>query len=80
LRQPDSFDLLITDQTMPELTGKDLAQAVHQFKPDLPIILCTGYSNMISAEDAAQYGISAYCSKPLQLNELALTIRRVLDA
>ncbi len=62
-RQPDSFDLLLTDQTMPELTGKDLAQAVQQFKPELPIILCTGYSNMISAEDAAQYGINAYCSK-----------------
>ncbi len=77
--QPERFDLLITDQTMPELTGKDLARKIHLLNPNLPIILCTGYSNLISAADASQYGISAYRSKPLQLSELALTVRNVLD-
>ena len=53
--QPDQFDLVITDQTMPEMTGSDLAKRMMQIRPDIPIILCTGYSTIISEEKANPY-------------------------
>ncbi|MCK5227059.1 MAG: response regulator, partial [Desulfobulbaceae bacterium] len=57
---PDSFDLIITDQTMPHLTGAELAKEILQIRPDIPIILCTGYSAMISEEKAKKIGIKRY--------------------
>ena len=76
---PDYFDLLITDQTMPELVGVDLIQELLKIRPDLATILCTGYSNKINEAEAKQQGISAFCMKPLDLPELLQTVRRVLD-
>lgn len=76
---PDRFDLVLTDQTMPGLTGADLAQQVKEIRPDLPVILCTGYSQHVSKKTAQQYGIEAYCMKPLQINELSRTLRECLD-
>ncbi len=76
---PNQFDLLITDQTMPELCGKDLIQKVLEIRPDLQTILCTGFSNKIDANEAHKQGISAFCIKPLNLPELTQTVRRVLD-
>ena len=77
--QPDQFDLVITDQTMPGVTGSDLALKMLQLRPNLPIILCTGYSNIISEEKARSLGIKGFALKPLVRKEIALLIRQVLD-
>jgi CheY-like chemotaxis protein len=74
---PDRFDLVITDQTMPHMTGDVLARAWRQMRPDLPIILCTGFSQRIMAEQAETLGIDAVCLKPLVARDLARTIRQV---
>ncbi|SHO53376.1 hybrid sensor histidine kinase/response regulator [Desulfopila aestuarii] len=77
--QPDRFDLVITDQTMPGMTGSDLARRILQIRPNLPIILCTGFSNLISEEKARIYGIKGFAMKPLAKKDLATLIRKVLD-
>jgi PAS domain S-box-containing protein len=77
--QPDHFDLVITDQTMPEMTGSDLARRILQIRPGMPIILCTGFSNLISEEKARTYGIQGFAMKPLAQKDLAVLIRKVLD-
>ncbi len=76
---PDHFDLVITDQTMPDLCGKDLIQELKKIRPYLRTILCTGYSSKIDEDQAQQQGIDAFCMKPLDLPELMQTVRRVLD-
>jgi len=76
---PDRFDLVITDMTMPGLTGDDLAIQLLSLCPDLPIILCTGHSNRISESRARRLGIRAFVMKPLTQRELAETVRRALD-
>ena len=76
---PEEFDLLITDQTMPGLSGVELAAAVHKIKPDIPIILCTGHSDVVTKEDALAMGIKKYVSKPIYRDELSQAIREVLD-
>ena len=78
--QPDQFDLVITDQTMPEMTGSDLAKRMMQIRPDIPIILCTGYSTIISEEKAKAMGIKEFALKPLVIQDIAKLIRKVLDA
>ncbi len=75
---PEYFDLVITDQTMPEITGKELASALRRIRPDIPIILCTGFSHMVSAESAQALGIDAFCLKPVTAQELAQTIQKIL--
>ena len=77
--QPDGFDLVITDQTMPGITGIDLARKILQIRPDMPIILCTGYSSQISAEKARSYGIKGFAMKPLHKKDITTLIRKVLD-
>ncbi|SHJ64228.1 PAS domain S-box-containing protein [Malonomonas rubra DSM 5091] len=74
----DNFDLIMTDQTMPDLTGKDLAQKIKSIRPDLPLILCTGYSSQVSPKDAEQLGISAFCVKPLGREELAQVVKNCI--
>ena len=76
---PQRFDLVITDQTMPGLTGEGLSRELLRIRPDLPIILCTGYSHIISAEKAKALGIQAYLMKPLAIRDLAPIVRHVLD-
>lgn len=78
--QPDAFDLVITDQTMPELTGENLAKKLMEIRPNIPIILCTGYSSKMDAEKANSAGISAFIMKPVDKKDLAKTIRQVLDS
>jgi CheY-like chemotaxis protein len=75
----DRFDLIISNQTMPNLTGKDLIAEIKKFRADIPTILCTGYSSKIDEEEAAKLGISAFMMKPLDLPHLSQTIRQVLD-
>ena len=77
--QPDAFDLVITDQTMPELTGFDLAQLILQIRPNLPIILCTGYSSVISEEQVKSSGIRGYALKPVSKQNIVNLIRTLLD-
>jgi signal transduction histidine kinase/CheY-like chemotaxis protein len=79
-KEPDAFDLVITDQTMPHLTGMDLAVELLKIRATIPIILCTGHSETVSLERATEAGIRAFLMKPLTKEELAQTIRRVLDA
>ncbi len=76
---PDQFDLIITDQTMPELTGAELAKEILSIRPDIPIILCTGYSSVFSQEDALEIGIKKYVTKPVNREEFVKIIREVLD-
>ena len=76
---PDYFDLLITDQTMPDMTGQELIREILNIRPQLPTILCTGYSTKIDKGEAEEQGIKAFCEKPLDLAELLVTTRRVLD-
>ncbi|BHH85580.1 hybrid sensor histidine kinase/response regulator [Desulforhopalus sp. 52FAK] len=77
---PEQFDLLITDMTMPHMTGDKLASEVLRIRPDIPVIICTGYSNRISPEQAQQIGINGFAYKPLSKADLAVTVRRSLDA
>ncbi|MCI5210286.1 MAG: response regulator, partial [Candidatus Electrothrix sp. ATG2] len=78
-KNPKAFDLLITDHTMPGLTGADLARSVLQLRPDLPIILCTGYTAAFSEQEAWQLGIKKYAIKPLPARKMAEIVREVLD-
>jgi CheY-like chemotaxis protein len=75
---PLRFDLVITDQTMPAMTGEVLVQELRQIRPDIPIILCTGYSPLVGAERAAVLGIDAFLLKPVTPETLTHTIRQVL--
>ena len=75
---PGQFDLVITDQTMPGLTGIELAQEILQIRPELPIILCTGYSNLVNEESAQEIGIREFVLKPLAKNVIAQLARKVL--
>src|SRR5262249_31292800 len=77
---PQHFDLVITDQTMPHLTGEGLAQELRRLRPDIPIILCTGFSHVMHAERARELGIDAFLMKPLAMQELAQTIQQVMAA
>jgi len=77
---PYRFDLVITDMTMPGMTGDKLAQELLKIRLDIPIILCTGFSPSITADGAKYLGIKAFLTKPLLRRDLAKTIRQVLDA
>ena len=75
----EQYDLLITDQTMPKMTGADLAREVLQIRPDLPVILCTGFSETLSMAKIDEIGAYALLMKPLALEKLAATVRSALD-
>ncbi len=77
--RPDRFDLVVTDMTMPGLTGDRLARAMMQIRPDIPVILCTGFSTSISEEKALELGIRAFINKPVLKRQIGETIRKVLD-
>jgi PAS domain S-box-containing protein len=76
---PDRFDLVITDFTMPNMTGMELAKEFLKLRSDILIILCTGYSEHINEYKAKASGIRAFLTKPVFLGEIANTIRKVLD-
>ncbi|MBT8349701.1 MAG: response regulator [Deltaproteobacteria bacterium] len=77
--KPNDFDLVITDMTMPNMTVDQLAVEMMNIRPDIPVILCTGYSKIISDEMAAEIGIKAFTYKPVLKADLAKTVRKVLD-
>jgi len=77
--KPNAFDLVITDMTMPNMTGDKLTLELMKIKPDIDVILCTGYSNKITEKSAAAIGIKAFAYKPFVGSALAKTVRKVLD-
>jgi PAS domain S-box-containing protein len=77
--KPDDFDLVITDMAMPGMAGDQLAVALMNIRPDVPVILCTGYSKKMSKERALEIGIRAFANKPIVLADLAKAVRTVLD-
>ncbi len=77
--KPSEFDLVITDQTMPFMTGEDLGKELMRIRSDIPVILCTGYSDMISSEKATAMGFRGFIMKPFTVREGAELVRRVLD-
>jgi len=74
----DEFDLVITDQTMPAMTGLSLAKEILKIRPELPIILCTGFSEQVNEESAKAIGIKAFIMKPILMQEMAKILRKVL--
>ena len=79
LADPDQIDLIITDMTMPQMTGDRLAEEILKIRSDMPIILCTGYNSRISEERAKEIGIRKYIEKPTEAANLARSVREVLD-
>jgi PAS domain S-box-containing protein len=75
---PDQYDIVITDMTMPYMTGTELAKKIIEIRADIPIILCTGYSELIHKEKAYAMGIAKYLEKPIIIENLIRTVRRVL--
>jgi CheY-like chemotaxis protein len=77
--QPDRFDLVITDMTMPNMTGMELAKEIIGIRPTLPVVICTGYSDLISEDKAKAMDIREFIMKPVIKREIAHAVRRVLD-
>jgi PAS domain S-box-containing protein len=77
-KNPNKYDVVITDQVMPNITGTVLAKEIHKFRPDIPIFLCTGYSEMITENNAAKSGFTKYFQKPVSLNEFATALEELM--
>jgi CheY-like chemotaxis protein len=78
--KPNHFDVVVTDMTMPKMTGERLALELINIRPEIPIILCTGFNEQINEQKATAIGIKAFLMKPLTLNHLAETVRAVMDS
>ena len=77
---PRGFDLVVADLTMPDMTGLDLARELLQIRPDLPVIISSGYGGLLSAELVRGAGIREFVKKPYSTEEMASAVRRVLDS
>jgi CheY-like chemotaxis protein len=75
----DDFDLVITDMSMPHVTGEELSKSLLEIRPDIPILMCTGYSDKVDAANPQAIGIKKVLIKPLEMSKLANIIRQVLD-
>ncbi len=73
------FDLVITDMTMPDMTGDQLSRAILSIRPDMPVIICTGYSERLNEERAEQIGVKGFLMKPVTKSDMAVMVRNVLD-
>ncbi len=76
---PQGFDLVITDMTIPAITGLALSQRMIKIRPDIPVILCTGFTEFITADKARAMGIREYIAKPFRLDELDKMLQNVLE-
>ncbi len=76
---PDKYDLVITDMTMPQMTGDKLAQTIKTIRPETPVILCTGFSENVNVHNAAQLNIDTFLMKPVEMAKMIKTVRKVLD-
>jgi DNA-binding NtrC family response regulator len=77
--KPDEFDLVITDMTMPQMTGAKLSEKLMKIRSDIPVIICTGHNSFIDEEKAKQLGIAGYLMKPTSMSKMAKVIRKVLN-
>ena len=77
--RPDNYDIVITDQTMPEMSGTQLTKNLLFIRPDLPVILCTGHSTVVSEENASEFGIREFIMKPYTLQKFSDAIHRILS-
>ena len=77
---PDKYDLVITDMTMPKMTGAELTHELLKIRPDIPVILCTGFSQLITEAKAKEIGVKSFVMKPLVMKDLANVVRGVLDS
>ncbi len=78
-RQPDKVDLVITDMTMPFMTGMELVSKVREIRPDIPVILCTGYNENVTHEKVKDLRLNGFIQKPITIIELLKSTRRALD-
>ena len=78
-KNPHQFDLILTDLTMPKLTGDRLAMEMLKIRADIPIILCTGFSATVDEKRARDIGIRAFVHKPILRHQICVTVRQVLD-
>jgi CheY-like chemotaxis protein len=76
---PEAFDLVITDMTMPQMTGAKLSEKLKEIRPAIPVIISTGHSSLIDEEKAKEMGIDGYVMKPIVKSDIAVAIRKVLD-
>jgi PAS domain S-box-containing protein len=76
--KPDHFGLVITDMTMPQMTGVKLSEKLKAVRSDIPVIICTGHSSLVDEEKAKKLGIAAYIMKPIVMSDIAKIIRKVL--
>jgi PAS domain S-box-containing protein len=76
---PDAFDLVVTDMTMPNLTGRELARELAAIRPEMPVVMCSGFAEFVNADDAHHAGIREFLMKPFTTMTLATTIRRALE-
>ncbi|MDH5301348.1 MAG: response regulator [Gammaproteobacteria bacterium] len=79
-RDPQAYSLMVTDQTMPGMSGSELAMTVMRLKPGFPVILCTGFSATIDKEAALAIGIKAFFTKPLDMGEFLDTVSQLLGS
>lgn len=77
--RPDDFDLVITDMTMPQMNGVALGAEIRKLKPDIPLVICSGHSDIIGPDNAIEMGFAAFLMKPVILHDLAQAVRKVLD-
>ena len=77
--KPENFDLVISDMTMPEMTGEELAMEMKRINPNIPIIICTGFSSKVTPENAHRFNIDALLMKPVIIRDMAKVVRGVLD-
>ncbi len=77
---PDGFDLIITDMTMPKLTGKQLTRECIKIRPDLPVIICTGFNEKTKNRTPEELGARSLLKKPISISQMARTVRKVLDS
>jgi len=78
-KQPDKFNLLIADQTMPLMTGLELSESILKFRAEMPVILCSGYSDNINEDTISKAGIKAYFQKPVNTNDLLKKLHQLVS-
>lgn len=75
----ESFDLLLTDMTMPRMNGAELVRHIRQINANMPVVLCTGFSDLLNEQVVNLLGTAEYLMKPVARNELAQVVRKMLD-
>ena len=78
-KHPNDFDLVITDYGMPDMNGKEFSKKLKEIRPDIPIILFTGYGDLIAKENIEQWGLEDLLVKPFAFKEISETVRRILN-